>query len=332
MKSVQILKNLQNSKGLFLASSQNVTTGYDRAWIRDNIYEALGLEAAEDSEGVIKTYHALLDIMLKHEYKIDWAIRKKPSDKMEYIHARFHPEELTEIPHEWGNKQNDATGGFLFKIGDLIEKGVKVIRDHNDIRILRKLVKYLASVEYWQDMDNGMWEEYEEVHASSVGACVAGLKKISQFIEVPTWLIEKGQETLNELLPNESVTKRVDLSLLSLIYPYNVVSKKQREQILTNVENILVRNKGVIRYEGDVYYGSENGEAEWTFGFPWLAKIYKEMGDLVKYQFYLRKTKEAMTSEEELPELYYAGTNEYNENTPLGWSQAMYLIAVSETS
>jgi GH15 family glucan-1,4-alpha-glucosidase len=330
MNSIQILKQLQNGKGLFLASSQNVTTGYNRAWIRDNIYEALGMEAAEEIEAVIRTYHALFDILLKHEYKIDWAIRKKPSDKMQYIHARFNPETLQEIPHEWGNKQNDATGAFLFKVADLMEKGIEVIRNKHDVRILRKLVKYLEKIEYWHDADNGMWEEYEEVHASSVGACVAGLKKVSKFIEVPKSLIEKGQETLNELLPRESETKRTDLSLLSLIYPYNVVSEEQKELILKDIENILLRNKGVIRYEGDKYYSTEDGEAEWTFGLPWLAKIYKEMGDTKKYLFYMRKTKEAMTINEELPELYFAGTDVYNENTPLGWSQAMYLVALSD--
>jgi hypothetical protein len=30
----------------------------------------------------------------------------------------------------------------------------------------------------------------------------------------------------------------------------------------------------------------------------------------------------------EIPELYYAGTNIHNENSPLGWSQALYLAAI----
>jgi len=325
--SIKILKELQSRTGLFVASSMNVSTGYNRAWIRDNIYEALGLEAVNDIDAVLKTYHALLDILLKHEYKINWAIRSKPNDKQGYIHARFDPFTLEEINQEWGNKQNDATGALLFKIGDLLEKGIPVLRDKNDYRIVQKLVNYLASIEYWHDADNGMWEEYEEVHASSVGACVAGLKKIAKFVDVPTQLIKKGEEALNELLPRESVTKKVDLALLSLIYPYNIVSKKQWNQILNNVHKYLERNKGIIRYKDDKYYANEFGEAEWTFGFPWLARIYKEAGDFEKYNYYINKTFEVMNEKDELPELYYAQSDVHNENSPLGWSQAMFLVA-----
>src|SRR3989338_3943227 len=116
---------------------------------------------------------------------------------------------MEEIPGEWGNKQNDAIGAVLFKIGELESKGVRIIRNISDTRILQKLVRYLEAIEYWHDKDNGMWEENEEVHASSVGACVAGLKEIRKVdgVEVPEWLIRKGEETLNKLLPRESETK-----------------------------------------------------------------------------------------------------------------------------
>ena len=140
-------------------------------------------------------------------------------------------------------------------------------------------------------------------------------------------MIEKGQNVLNELLPNESVTKKVDLALLSLIYPYKITSEKQTKQILKNVHEFLEREKGVIRYENDVYYGNELGEAEWTFGFPWLAKIYKELDNPEMYHFYMMKTYEVMNDKGELPELYYAQTDVHNENSPLGWSQAMFLVA-----
>jgi len=238
-----------------------------------------------------------------------------------------------EINEDWGNKQNDAIGAFLFKVGDLENKGIRIVRNKNDKRIVQKLIYYVRSIEYWQDNDNGVWEENEEVHASSVGAVVAGLKSISKIngIEVPQWLIDIGQETLNELLPRESETKQVDLALLSLIYPYNIVTDKQKKQILENVESMLVRNKGVIRYVGDVYYGDGIGkEAEWTMGFPWLAIIYKQLNKPSKYAFYTRKTMEAANNKKELPELYFAGTNKHNENTPLGWAQALYLVMVEE--
>ncbi|MFO8016189.1 MAG: glycoside hydrolase family 15 protein [Candidatus Woesearchaeota archaeon] len=327
MKSFRILNSMRHPNGLFSASKISVRTGYDKSWIRDNVYESMGLEAI-DPDMAARTYHALLDIFLKHEWKIDWAIKNKPTQSYQYIHARYHPHKLTEFWEEWGNKQNDAVGAFLFKIADLMDKGVRVLRDSNDKRIIEKLVMYLGSIEYWQDTDNGIWEENEEVHASSIGACVAGLKRISRYVDVPEWLIHEGEMTLNTLLPRESDTKHTDMALLSLIWPYNVVSREQRDRILANVETRLLRNRGVIRYEGDRYY-NRDGEAEWTMGLAWLAVIYKHMEDFAKYRFYVQKTIDAMNDNGELPELYFSASNKYNENTPLGWAQALYIIAVS---
>lgn len=324
-KSIKILENLQYPSGLFAASKMTVETGYHRAWIRDNVYEALGLEAVKNYTRLKRVFRALLDVLLKHEYKIDEAIEKKPEYHYQYIHARYDPNTFEEVWECWGNKQNDAIGALLFKIGDLDSKGIKIIRNKNDLRIIQKLVHYLKSVEYWHDQDNGMWEENEEVHASSVGACVAGLKKISKLVDVPPFLIKKGEQTLKDLLPRESKTKKVDLALLSLIYPYNVVTKAQARAILRNIETKLLRQNGVIRYIGDKYY-NKDGEAEWTMGLPWLAIIYKQLNKPDKYAEYMRKTISVINENGELPELYFSNTSVHNDNSPLGWSQSLFLV------
>jgi len=330
---LKILNSLRYPNGLFAASAKDVNTGYNLCWIRDNIYSTLGFEAVHNFKEAVRTYHALLDILLKHEYKIDWAIREKPKHKHQYIHARYNPATMEEIWDDWGNKQNDAIGALLFKIGELEEKGVRVIRDENDSRIVQKLVLYLNSIEFWQDADNGMWENEEEIHASSVGACVAGLKKIRKVIDIDQKLIDdmmnKGMLTLRMLLPRESRSKHTDLALLSLIYPYNIVEESVAQRILENVEAFLVRDKGVVRYAGDWYYANEEKkEAQWCMGFPWLAIIYKLRGRKDKYAEYMRKASVIMTPEGALPELYYANSTKYNENSPLGWAQALYLMGL----
>ena len=318
---------MQYPTGLFAASRMTAKTGYNLSWIRDNVYTTIGLESAQKYRAVKKTIRALLDIILKHEYKIDWAIKERPKFQYQYIHARYDPITMEEIWEQWGNKQNDAIGALLFKVGDLEQKDIKIIRHEKDLRILQKLVLYLQSVEYWHDKDNGMWEENEEVHASSIGACVAGLKKISKIVDVPQNAIKKGEEALNKLLPRESETKYVDVALLSLIYPYNIVTNKQKNIILKNVEENLIKEKGVIRYIGDKYY-YKNGEAMWTMGLPWLAIIYKQMNKPDKYAHYMRKTIAATNEKGELPELYYADGNGHNENCPLAWSQALFVASL----
>lgn len=337
---INILRGLQYETGLFAASSKEVSTGYDKSWLRDNFYECLAFEVMDDWETVQNTYKALLKIFEKHEEKIKHAITEKPKHRWQYIHARYHPETFDEFWEEWGNKQNDAIGAILFKIGQLAlhtehGKSFTVLETKEDYRLVQLLVDYLQSIEYWHDPDSGMWEENEEIHASSVGACVAGLEMISRVpgITVLHSLIDHGKETLNKMLPRESDSKFVDLSLLSLIYPYNVVNYKQAKEILKNVEYHLAKKHGVIRYKGDHYYNKnpdgKSEEAEWTFGFSWLSIIYNKLGDKKKAKFYEDKALETVTPKG-VPELYYSNSKEFNENTPLGWAESLLIVATYE--
>lgn len=333
---LSILKELQYDSGLFAASSKNVSTGYDKSWLRDNFYECLAFEVLDDWETVERTYHALLQAFLKHEEKIDWAIANKPKYRHEYIHARIHPETFDEFWEEWGNKQNDAVGAILFRIGEL-EKNRPgcILEDENERRIAQKLVDYLASIEYWHDPDSGMWEENEEVHASSVGACVAGLKAMDKLerVTVPVGLVAKGEAKLRELLPRESDGKFVDLAELSLIWPYDVVTPQERDAILEHTEYHLVKKRGVIRYKTDYYYNRNpdgwSEEAEWTFGFAWLAIIYEKLGDQQKARGFIDRLIDLDTAQG-MPELYYSNTDTPNENTPLGWAESLFIVALHE--
>ncbi|MCA9378870.1 protein phosphatase 2C family protein, partial [Candidatus Dojkabacteria bacterium] len=99
---LEILKGLQYDSGLFSASKKDVGTGYNKSWLRDNFYECLAFEVIGDWDTVEKTYDAILQIFLKHEDKIDWAIENKPSSTYQYIHARYNPETFDEFWEEWG--------------------------------------------------------------------------------------------------------------------------------------------------------------------------------------------------------------------------------------
>ena len=333
---LDILKKLQYSSGLFAASKKGVETGYDKSWLRDNFYECMAFEVIGDWDTVEKTYDAILEIFLKHENKIDWAIKNRPTESFQYIHARYNPNTFDEYWEEWGNKQNDAVGAILFRIGELeSNKKGRVLENKDRIRIVQKLVSYLQTIEYWHDKDSGMWEEDEEIHASSVGACVAGLKAVDKLdeIEVPDDMILKGEKSLNQLLPRESERKFTDLALLSLIYPYNVVSNVQRKRIIENIEYHLLKERGVIRYKGDMYYNANTDgfseEAEWTFGLAWLAIIYKMTGNEEKALDFIEQLKHVDTKDG-VPELYFSNSKKFNENTPLGWSESLFIIALYE--
>ena len=345
-KHLDNIRALQVPSGLFLASRSDVSTGYNKAWLRDNFYTCLAFEEVEEWETVRKVWKALLQIFIKHKNKISWAGKNKPYQTFQYIHARYNPENFEEFWDEWGNKQNDAVGAILFKIGDLEQKGIHIMETGEEKEILQTLVDYLNSIEYWTDSDNGVWEEYEEVHASSVGACVAGLKSVAKLglVEIPPHLIEKGEEALKKLLPRESKSKFVDLALLSLVYPFDIVPEKVARDIVRHVEYHLKKDRGIIRYKNDRYYNKNEDEvseeAEWCFGLSWLSIIYrkwaedgKKFGDITdsddneKANEYLEKSLKTIYKDQ-IPELYCSNSDKPNDNTPLGWAESLFVVAL----
>ena len=148
-------------------------------------------------------------------------------------------------------------------------------------------------------------------------------------------LIENGKRALHRILPRESKAKFVDLALLSLIWPYGSHRQSADEVILENVEYHLLRERGVIRYKGDRYYNKNadgwSEEAEWTFGLSWLAIIYEQLGDKEKAKEYLEQAK-ATSTKLGLPELYFSNSTKYNDNTPLGWSESLFIVALEKVN
>lgn len=332
------VRRLQKPSGVFTASAHNVATGYDKAWLRDIYFMTLGFLETGEMDVVQKAAKALLLLFVKHQEKINWAIEHKPHETWQRIHARFHPETFEEYWEEWGNSQNDAVGEVLNIIIELELQGYTVVETDEERAMVQRIIDYLVALEYWHDPDNGIWEENMEVHASSVGACVAALKKAAliAWLVVPQSAIELGEQALRKLLPRESASKFADLALLSLIYPFAVTTEEETLEILRNVEYHLTRDKGVIRYKLDRYYNqNEDGyseEAEWCFGLSWLAIIYAQRDEKEKAYYYLRRAKLTVTPLGQIPELYYSHTDTPNDNTPLGWAESMYVVALKKVS
>lgn len=331
------IRKLLKPTGVFTASAHDVATGYDKAWLRDNYFTVLGFFETGDMETTQKTAKALLSLFVKHRDKINWAIEHKPHHTWQYIHARFHPESFEEYWEEWGNRQNDAVGEVLDLICMLELRGVAVAKTDDERDMVQKIIDYLVRIEYWHDEDNGIWEEALEVHASSIAAVVSALKKASQlsWLTVPEGVISKGEEALRELLPRESKTKFADLALLSILYPFREATEEESTLILRNVEYHLTKDKGVIRYKTDRYYNhnSVDGwseEAEWCMGLSWLAIIYAERGESERAHHYLEQARRTITRDGKIPELYYSHTDTPNGNTPLGWAESLYVIALKK--
>jgi len=343
--ALRVLDGMYHYNGGYSASPQG---HYQAFWLRDIMYCTVAKEYMGDFGSVKRSFALILDILDKYADKIDSCIDNMPTGKHNFLHARFRAHTLEEFADEWGHNQLDIFGLLLYKVGNLQMKGVEVLRDLRDVKRIQDIIWYLYSIRWFDAPDYGVWEEGPELHSSSIGAVLAGLMSVRDNIKevrVPARFIEQGQQALKKVLPRESASRPYDLSQLSLIWPYRVLDHDMRLQVLANVEGMLCREHGVCRYPGDRYYNPDpwqpdDKEAQWPMGLAWLAVVYAKMADeyllkgdgreainlLKKAHHYVLRTEKTMVAEYHIPELYMDGKP--NQNTPLAWAQAMYIIAV----
>lgn len=314
--------------GLYVAATGEEYNKY--TWTRDVYYQAKPT-LKKEPDAYIQTYRSLLDyfkgLNYKYDDKVNELIRKPfPINNVRFIHPRFYPN-LKEITGDWGNVQLDTFGYFFLGLSEGTKAGLEIIRDKSDEEIINKLVKVLSKINFWELVDCGIWEENVELHASSIGAVLSGLLALEEIdIAVPRKLIYNAKKQLKDMLPRESITKDVDLALLTLVYPFNVMDKEIKMLVLEGVHDKLERENGVARYVNDKYYNI-NGEAEWTFGYSFLFFSYIDE-DFDKAEYYIKKIISTMDEEGRIPELFFAKTKDPNVNNPLGWSVAMAILAI----
>ena len=53
-------------------------------------------------------------------------------------------------------------------------------------------------------------------------------------------------------------------------------------------------------------------------------------GEKERAWYYLRQARNTVTSNGEIPELYFSQSPVPNDNTPLGWSESMYVVALQK--
>lgn len=363
------LERLRQLNGGYIAAPYSGEAGYDRYdvyWLRDIMYATYANEYLGLYDKVKQSYQLVLTVFEKFHHKIIRGIRKKPDlqhAKGAVIHARVHPTTLEEITDEWGHHQLDIFGLFLFKTGDLMKQGFRVIDSVERVQVVKDMLSYLWTARWDAEPDFGVWEEGPELHSSSVGAVLAGLTMwhdhgfydykyrarvdISQLIPVSERFLEDGARALSRILPSESASRPYDLAQLSLLWPYNILKDQfaLQEEIIDNIEKHLVRAHGVVRYPGDRYFSSNSNapfgaEAEWPIGLAWLSIAYSKMvaqavrvgapaHTLERYldraRRHLAHVEEVATPDGRIAELYTGGKP--NHNLPLGWAQSLYIIA-----
>jgi hypothetical protein len=317
--------------GLFsaaLTTDYSQGTNYHAAWVRDNVHVAYAHLVTGQPQLAANVARALCRFFAKPSQKERFenlianpsakddpgqqkrfnAMIADPSQKdrlgetMPRPHIRFNGDTLEEIMTQWwDHAQNDALGYFLWLYAQVIlyplgssaasAPLIKPEEWENDLATLGLFVKYFQAIEYWKDPDGGHWEETRKISASSIGAVVAGLRKLRDwhvrapditagyerrkidvlhdyyYAEARTAfpkallddLISKGQDALERILPCECSEgkpklRQFDSALLFLAFPLEVLEWPMADRIVSRTEKHLRGPIGIKRYLRDSFY------------------------------------------------------------------------------
>lgn len=211
----------------------------------------------------------------------------------------------------WGY-QIDETASIIYGIYDYYKykKDVKFLKDNLKMceKAINFLEKYIDNVLNNKEMQLSydIWEECEDIHAYSLSAIFSAFEamieinnlvkplyetnrlKLEQIAKsnekLKNYLVEIKKYTLNHFYDNDKkcfvrneTDKKMDISLLGLVYPFNLFSPKEKK-IENTVERINMTLRtytgGYLRYEGDNYMGGN----PWIIANLWLAEYYLSAG------------------------------------------------------
>mgnify|MGYP003478878034 CR=1 FL=1 len=121
----------------------------------------------------------------------------------------------------------------------------------------------------------------------------------------------------------------MDISLLGLIYPFNMFSSKEKK-IQNTVERINMTLRtytgGYFRYEGDNYKGGN----PWVIATLWMAMYYIETKKYILAKECLAYVVNSATEHGFLGEQVDNNTMQPAWVIGLGWSHAMFIIVLEK--
>jgi phosphorylase kinase alpha/beta subunit len=262
--------------GLFSAvadGGRNPHSGYQRAWLRDNVHIAHARWRGGDPLAALRCLEALLSFQKKTKARFEDCIagRADATDPQQRPHVRFASDSLEEVDQRWAHAQNDAVAYVLWLAASMWKEGEFAPRDE-DLELFALHVAYYRAIEFTSDEDSGHWEEARRVKSSSIGVVTAALDVLLEAIaaeglrelrvaneRIPRGEIEtlagEGRRALEKRLPAESPGDRdSDAALLFLLTPLDLLEGPLAEVVLNSVLTDLMGDYGIKRYVGDSYW------------------------------------------------------------------------------
>lgn len=333
-RSLLVLNLLQDRDGALIAAPEvdlayRRSGGYGYCWSRDAAYMAWSLDRAGYSEAA-RRYYA-------------FACRVQGEDGLweQRHYASGH------LAPCWG-RQLDETGTVLWGLA----QHYRLTRDNAFLasvwpavrRAADGLLALLAPPDRQPPPTMDLWEERRGQHAYTWASLAAGLREAAYLAgeagEVALadrwdkagsalagatlerfWDEEKGRffRTLRE--PG----RRVDLSLLGLVYPFGLLpanDPRARATALAIMED-LAAGDGFVRYRRDRYSRGR----PWPLAGFWLAIFWHLTGDKEKARELFARAAVQANELGLLPEQAYPKSRRPAWVVPLGWAHAMFILA-----
>ena len=184
-----------------------------------------------------------------------------------------------------------------------------------------KIYDVLIAGKNLSDFDNNRLKE-EKVHQN--------IQEISELqVLVKNYIEENLYDENRKSYVRNTEDKKIDISLLGAVYPFNVFSTKEKK-VLNTVENINLTLRtytgGYRRYEHDHY---RNG-APWPIANLWMTLYYLENGEKKKaketFDFVLKTAGKHSLLGEQVDN----NTLKPNWVMGLGWAHAMFVIVLEK--
>lgn len=259
----------------------------------------------------------------------------------------------------WGY-QIDETASVIYGVYDYYtyKNDAKFLKDN--LKMCEKAKSYLEKyVEDILENKNEMqlsydiWEECEAVHTYSLASIFAALNSMLKIYEAVKPLYENNRLKLEQIAKatvkinkelidikeyilnnfydkdkksfvRNKKDKKMDISLLGLVYPFNMCSPKEKK-IANTIERINMTLRtytgGYLRYEGDKYVGGN----PWVIANLWLAEYYLKYGSKTKARECFDFAVIGSNEHGLLPEQVDNNTMDPAWVIGLGWSHAMFI-------
>lgn len=248
--------------------------------------------------------------------------------------------------------QPDQTGSVLWAVWHHFKDSDKGLSKYS--KLIQKAANGLCSKwdgDHFNEVTNDLWEErltfpdLKENFTYSLAACIRGLECANILSPNEKWvkMAKEMRERLEKHFDNyffrsygQLSDKRIDASMLGLVYPFETLQPNDNRVIATvkEIEKKLVVKDGVHRYENDEYDGwmretvhRNKGAGAWPLLNFWMSIYYARLGNREKALQYYNWVLEKV--DRFIPEQIFDNNLQVSVS-PLCWSHAMFIIASKE--